>query len=303
MLGLVVQPFGHFTHGRSRDKKDCPSVPRVFPWLLPFHMVAELDRSTTSFRRRAIAAGDLVLRGVGSSPRPGWPTGFRGVHWILQILGVLIFLVGTVFLYDMSQADGTGTGESQQIANVLQQILAEQQSQRARIDEMGQMIQGAGAAVQMTQQTTEQVVTQVVQQVQAGFAQDQQQMSQAHASTQEQIQQIAQAMQAIQGQVQQQANVVSADQLQQLGTTMQSIQTQMQQMQQATSSGGGAAQSGPGVTAAGSSGAGAPTTPTGGVGRGTPTMFNMGTPPQIPQTGLGPNSMYGVGGGGAGGLL
>ena len=106
-------------------------------------MVAELDRSTTSFRRRAIAAGDLVLRGVGSSPRPGWPTGFRGVHWILQILGVLIFLVGTVFLYDMSQADGTGTGESQQIANVLQQILAEQQSQRARIDEMGQMIQGA----------------------------------------------------------------------------------------------------------------------------------------------------------------
>ena len=65
---------------------------------------------------------------------------------------------------------------------------------------------------------------------------------------------------------------------------------------------GGAAQSGPGVTADGGSGAGAPVTPSGGagVGLGAPT-FNLESLPQPRNTGMSQNSMCGDGGGGMSG--
>ena len=85
--------------------------------------------------------------------------------------------VGSVCLYSMATADGSPTSgptEMQQLAGMLQQVLQEQQNQRDRIDQLGQAVQGTGAALQGTQQKTEQVIQAVVTQVQAGFQQEQQ---------------------------------------------------------------------------------------------------------------------------------
>eukprot|EP00434_Breviolum_minutum_P025627 symbB.v1.2.022644.t1/scaffold2018.1/size92264/4 len=143
----------------------------------------------------------------------------------IVIFGCLVFAVGAVFLWDMSQADGaTATPEMQQIGAMLQQIFQEQQAQRSRIDELGQAVHGTGQAVQNTQTITEQVEQQVVTQVQAGFAQEQQ-------SNHEQLQQVAQANQ-------------------QMAQAIQQIQDQVQQMQQASAASGATAATS-GVTATG----------------------------------------------------
>ena len=267
-------------------------------------MVAELDRSTTSnLRRRTRAAGDIILAGV--SPRPFWLTGNRAVWLVLRLLGAVVFLAGAVFLTEMATGgDGGQQMDLQQLGTVLQQILAEQQQQRTRLDDLGQAVQGTGVAVQTTQQTTEQIVQQVVQQVQAGFAQGQQtnqdqmqQVAQSHLDTQNQIAQLAQTMTGLQTQLQQ---AVSADQFQQIGAAVQGIQTQMQHMQQGVSGHGGVATGGPaGVTATGGPGVNGPAPSTPVAGQSIPS-FPIGTPPPagtgaVPGAGAVPglNPMYG----------
>ena len=269
-------------------------------------MVAELGRSTTSnLRRRTGAAGSISLAGV--SPRPFWLTGNRAVWWVFQLLGAVVFLAGAVFLTEMAAGgDGGQQMDLQQLGTVLQQILAEQQQQRTRLDDLGQAVQGTGVAVQTTQQTTstEQIVQQVVQQVQAGFAQGQQtnqdqmqQVAQSHLDTQNQIAQLAQTMTGLQTQLQQ---AVSADQFQQIGAAVQGIQTQMQHMQQGVSGHGGVATGGPaGVTATGGPGVNGPAPSTPVAGQSIPS-FPIGTPPPagtgaVPGAGAVPglNPMYG----------
>lgn len=117
------------------------------------------------------ATGSVALQGTAQDgsfrPEPFRPTGLIGLlRRSIVIVGCLVFAVGAVFLWDMSQADGTtATPEMQQIGAMLQQIIQEQQAQRARIDELGQAVHGTGQAVQNTQTVTEQVVQQVVTQV------------------------------------------------------------------------------------------------------------------------------------------
>lgn len=236
------------------------------------------------------ATGSVALQGTAQDgsfrPEPFRPTGLIGLlRRSIVIVGCLVFAVGTVFLWDMSQADGTtATPEMQQIGAMLQQIIQEQQAQRARIDELGQAVHGTGQAVQNTQTVTEQVVQQVVTQVQAGFAQEQQSNHEQLQQVAQANQQMAQAIQQIQDQVQQQGqNAVTASDLQQVGQVVQNIQGQVQQMQQnSVASGATAATSGVtatgAVNAAGASTIPVPLTPTmqQGLGGGIGAHFNIG---------------------------
>ncbi len=206
---------------------------------------------------RISATGSVALQGTAQDgsyrPEPCRPTGLIGLlKRGIVITGCLVFAVGAVFLWDMSQADSTAASpEMQQIGTMLQQIIQEQQAQRARMDELGQAVHGTGQAVQNTQTVTEQVVQQVVTQVQAGFAQEQQSNHEQLQQVAQANQQMAQAIQQIQDQVQQQSqNAVTASDLQQVGQVVQSIQGQVQQMQQAASTSGAAAATS-GVTATG----------------------------------------------------
>ena len=209
-------------------------------------MVAELDRSTSTARSRfatggledrTTAAGDIALRGARlalQTPRAGgiglhYKTGI--CHWTFLVkfgfwtLLTICSAVGLIFIYDMAQADGSPTAaqpsEMQQIAGMLQQMPQEQQRQRERLDELGSVVQGTGAALHGTQQMTENVIQQVVTQVQAGFQQEQQQH-------QDQMNQVSQAVQSLQDQVQQLPGL-AAEQLQQIGQTVQQMQGQIQQ--------------------------------------------------------------------------
>ena len=207
-------------------------------------MVAELDTSSSArprfvtggHRGRSASAGDIVLRSARlaeQTPRAGgsglrYKTGIFQWDFLLRcgFWTLLAFssVVGSIFIYDMSQADGSPTGQQpgmQQIAGMIQQMMQEQQRQRERLDELGNMVQGTGVALHGTQQTTETVIQQVVTQVQAGFQQEQQQH-------QDQMNQVSQAVQALQDQVQQ-LPALAADQLQQIGQTVQQLQGQMQQ--------------------------------------------------------------------------
>ena len=258
-------------------------------------MVAERVRRAAfdcrqNLGNRIESTGSVALLGTAQDgsfrPEPFRPTGLIGLlKRGIVIFGCLVFAVGAVFLWDMSQADGTtATPEMQQIGAMLQQIIQEQQAQRARIDELGQAVQGTGQAVQNTQTVTEQVVQQVVTQVQAGFAQEQQLNHEQLQQVAQANQQMAQAIQQIQDQVQQQSqNAVTASDLQQVGQVVHNIQGQVQQMQQAAvSSGATAATSG--VTATGAVNAAAaptipvPLTPTAqqGLGGGIGAHFNIG---------------------------
>ena len=269
-------------------------------------MVAELDRSTSTARSRfatggledrTTAAGDIALRGARlalQTPRAGgiglhYKTGI--CHWTFLVkfgfwtLLTICSAVGLIFIYDMAQADGSPTAaqpsEMQQIAGMLQQMPQEQQRQRERLDELGSVVQGTGAALHGTQQMTENVIQQVVTQVQAGFQQEQQQhqdqmnqVSQAVQSLQdqvqqlpglaaEQLQQIGQTVQQMQGQIQQHVNV---EQVQQLGQAMQNLQSQVQSMNAA------AVQPPPAPS-------GSPQASPGHAGSGPPPVFQFGSQP------------------------
>ena len=137
-----------------------------------------------------------------------------GVNWTFYVwTGVLVGFIGfliALFSAD-SMADGTaaaGTPELQQIGKALRQLLAGQQSQRTRVDDLSQAVLGTGSSVQVTQAVTEQVVQQV--------------MTQVQQQNQERIGQIAQAHQQTQDQL-----------LTQVGTALQQMQEQMRNMGQA----------------------------------------------------------------------
>ena len=182
-------------------------------------------RQAAAAKARSTGAGPIYLKGVKPSASVG-PSGISFAKFAALGFALFISAVGLIFLCDLMSADGAatvGAQEFQQLAGVLQQILAEQQAQRTRLDELGQAVQGAGNAVQTTQQTTQAVIQQVVQEVQAGFVAEQQQ----HL---EQLNQVAQAVQTLQGQVPD--PTVAANQLNQLGQAMQDLQAQVQQQQQ-----------------------------------------------------------------------
>ena len=257
-------------HTRSREKVSvqCPSYATVFEGCIPFHMVAELGRSTSDIRTRAnllgraASAGSIQLGGSARSTEQTSRDRFTtlGINKALGIgFWTLIFLtcaVGSLFLWEVAAADGSPTqqpNDIQQLGAMLQQMMNEQQRQRDRIEELGQAVQGTAGAIQGTQATTEQVIQQVVAQVQAGFQQEQHQhqeqlaqVSQAVQAIQvqvqqipvtagDQLQQIGQAVQAMQGQIQQQ---VSPEQVQQIGQAVQSLQGQVQQIGSAAAAGG-----------------------------------------------------------------
>ena len=198
----------------------------------------------------------------------------------LWTLVVLFALFGLVFVGELSvmqqqqQNDGGGGGVDglQQLAAMMQQMMQAQQQQQAQIAELGQAVQGAGAAVGATQTITETVVNDIVQQVQGAFAQQQQaqqdQVQQLIAAQQTQQQNMDQIGQVIQGlQTQQQQNV------DQIGQAVQGLHQQLnqaQQQQQQPAGGAGGTVNGPtGVTATGS----------GSVGGGIPQTFAMGAGP------------------------
>lgn len=246
----------------------CPLYATVFEGCIPFHMVAELGRSTSNIRTRAnllgraASAGSIQLGGSARSTEQTSRDRFTtlGINKALGIgFWTLIFLtcaVGSLFLWEMAAADGSPTqqpNDIQQLGVMLQQMMNEQQRQRDWIEELGQAVQGTAGAIQGTQATTEQVIQQVVAQVQAGFQQEQHQhqeqlaqVSQAVQAIQvqvqqipvtaaDQLQQIGQAVQAMQGQIQQQ---VSPEQVQQIGQAVQSLQGQVQQIGSAAAAGG-----------------------------------------------------------------
>ena len=97
------------------------------------------------------------------------------------------------------------------LTTALQQMLHEQQQQRAQIESLSQAVQGTGTAVQATQAVTEQVVTEVVTQVQAGFHHEQQQ-------SQEQLTQVGTILTTMQ------------EQMQQMGQALQQVQQQQAQL-------------------------------------------------------------------------
>ena len=257
---------------RSRVKTGVKAAPFVQATrrCIQFRMVAELVRPTSDNRRgsipsRTAQAGGISLRGTArwtEQTSRAW-TSVCGIYkWLGAGFWTLVFItcgVGTAFIYEMATADGSPasqTGaptEMQQLGAMMQQMMLEQQRQRDRLEELGQAVQGTGAAIQGTQSTTEQVIQQVVAQVQAGFQHEQQQhqdqlsqMSQAMQTIQtqvqqipvaqnDQLQQIGQAVQTLQAQAQQQ---VSPEQFQQFGQVIQSLQGQVQQMSGAAASGG-----------------------------------------------------------------
>ena len=206
---------------------------RVTSAHIKLRMVAEQVHPANAARsnlvRRTLLAGDITLSGSRLTLQT--PRGLLSVGLVQRFLifgfwtlAAVCCAVGSVCLYSMAAADGSptaGPSEMQQLAGLLQQVLQEQQSQRERIDQLGQAVQGTGAALHGTQQTTEQVIQAVVTQVQAGFQQEQQ----GHQTA---VEQLSQAVQTLQAQVQQIPNA-AADQLQQIGQAMQTVQNQMQQ--------------------------------------------------------------------------
>ena len=164
---------------------------------------------------------------------------------------------------------GGGVDGLQQLAAMMQQMMQAQQQQQAQIAELGQAVQGAGAAVGATQTITETVVNDIVQQVQGAFAQQQQtqqdQVQQLIVAQQTQQQNLDQIGQVIQGlQTQQQQNV------DQIGQAVQGLHQQLNQAQQQGSGVGGTTNGPTGVPATGS----------GNVGGGLPQTFTMGAGPQ-----------------------
>ena len=146
-------------------------------------------------------------------------------------------------------------------------MIAEQQAQRAQMQDLAQAVHGAQGGLQMTQTVTEAVVQQVVGQAQASFAQEQQRQ-------QDNLGQVAQAHQQTQ------------DQLTQVGATLRLMQSQIQQMSQYAAG-----------TASGAAGS----------GQGTPRAATGGHQPTSPQPAVGGQpgvpvyNMAGVGGGSPGG--
>ena len=189
--------------------------------------------------------------------------------WTLVVLFALFGLVfvGELSVMQQQQNDGGGGADGlQQLAAMMQQMMQAQQ-QQAQIAELGQAVQGAGAAVGATQTITETVVNDIVQQVQGAFAQQQQaqqdQVQQLIAAQQTQQQNLDQIGQVIQGlQTQQQQNV------DQIGQAVQGLHQQLNQTQQQQSGAGGTTNGPTGVTATGSAN----------VGGGMPQTFATGSP-------------------------
>ena len=178
----------------------------------------------------------------------------------MGFVGFVIALVGIDSMAD-------GSAGQQGLEATLQQMIAEQQAQRAQMQDLAQAVQGAQGGLQMTQTVTEAVVQQVVGQVQASFAQEQQRQ-------QDNLGQVAQAHQQTQ------------EQLTQVGATLRLMQSQIQQMSQFAAG-----------TASGAAGS----------GQGTPRAATGGHQPTSPQPAVGGQpgvpvyNMAGVGGGSPGG--
>ena len=223
---------------------------------------------------RAICRGDHP-----GTPEFGHQTGVgQGLQLASRYLCNLVVLLAVIFDWYMMSGTGDGSGQlgatdMAQIAAMLQQIAQEQGNQRQRLDDLGQAAQGTGAAVHVTQQVTEQVVAEVVQQVQSGFAREQQQQ-------QDQLTQMIQAHQATQ------------TQLQHMVASLADMQNRVGQVFASASAGAGSAQ---GRAASGDS-------------RGSPTAQADGTagqgtvppaPPFSGPVGGGPR-VYNIGGGSTG---
>ena len=200
-------------------------------------------------RRRAsgrFGAGQSVVEQAVERGRPSGTIWFHPPPLIrlskisigFWTLVVLFALFGLVFVGELSvmqpqqQNDGGGGVDGlQQLAAMMQQMMQAQQQQQAQIAELGQAVQGAGAAVGATQTIAETVVNDIVQQVQGAFAQQQQaqqdQVQQLIVAQQTQQQNMDQIGQVIQGlQTQQQQNV------DQIGQAVQGLHQQLNQAQQ-----------------------------------------------------------------------
>ena len=98
-----------------------------------------------------------------------------GTSWRFYILtGVLVGFVGFVIALVGIDSMADGSAGQQGLEATLQQMIAEQQAQRAQMQDLAQAVHGAQRGLQMTQTVTEAVVQQVVGQAQASFAQEQQ---------------------------------------------------------------------------------------------------------------------------------
>ena len=246
-------------------------------------MVAELASGAGS--RSASARGKAFLREqsaeviiLGHRNLGIKQVSARVCSWQAGIFAILVVLLAVKFDWYMMSGTGDGSGQlgapdMAQIAAMLQQIAQEQGNQRQRLDDLGQAVLGTGAAVHVTQQVTEQVVAEVVQQVQSGFAREQQQQ-------QDQLTQMIQAHQATQ------------TQLQHMGASLADMQNRVGQAFASASAGAGSAQ---GRAASGDS-------------RGSPTAQADGTagqvtvppaPPFSGPVGGGPR-VYNIGGGSTG---
>ena len=153
-------------------------------------------------RRRAVAAGDIVLS--GQQARPFGATGIRIFRLLLQALGLIVVaLLCGILLVEWimaSPADGgagaaaAGGTELATVMNVLDQMVNEQRQQRVHLDALQQAVGSTAQGVGFTQQVTQGVVSEVVQQVHTA-------MQQRYQESQDQLQQVSQAVVGLQQQI------------------------------------------------------------------------------------------------------
>ena len=253
-------------------------------------------------RRRRLSAGQSVVEQAverGRSSKSLWfhpppilrlskvSIGFWTLVVVFALFG-LVFVGELAAMQPQQNDGGTGADGLQQLAAMMQQMMQAQQQQQIQIAELGQAVQGAGAAVGATQTITETVVNDIVQQVQGAFAQQQQaqqdQVQQLITAQQTQQQNLDQIGQVIQGlQTQQQQNV------DQIGQAVQGLHQQLNQAQQTAqqTGGSGGQTSGPaGVTATSAANVG---------GGPIPQIFNLGgggVPPTVGSPTVSPAVAY-----------